>query len=72
MSTFFQALICKSPCFLSVVICFGFQDMVTLEFKAPDIVAAEVAACYPPGARDIAVLDIGAGTGQLAEKVRRQ
>ena len=54
------------------MICFGFQDMVTLEFKAPDIVAAEVAACYPPGARDIAVLDIGAGTGQLAEKVRRQ
>ena len=49
---------------------FGFQDMATLEFKAPEIVAAEVATCYSPETSDIAIIDIGAGTGQLGEKVR--
>ena len=44
--------------------------MATLEFKAPEIVAAEMASCYPPETRDITILDIGAGTGMLGEKVR--
>ena len=45
------------------------QDMETIEYKGPDIIAAEVATCYPPETRDIVIIDIGAGTGLLAQKV---
>ena len=54
-----------------MMIYFGSQDMDTIGYSGPEIIATEMAAIYPPEARDIEILDVGAGTGTVAEKVCR-
>ena len=48
----------------------GSQDVATLPFNGPTIVASEMAALYLPETRDIEILDVCAGTGLVGEKVR--
>ena len=45
--------------------------MDTIGYSGPEIIATEMAAIYPPEARGIEILDVGAGTGTVAEKVCR-
>ena len=48
---------------------FYFQDMASHLYNGPNIVAAEMAELYPPEARDVAIIDVAAGSGLAGECV---
>ena len=45
------------------------QDAGAIVYKGPHVVAAEMAALYPPETRDIEIIDVCAGTGLVGEEV---
>ena len=45
------------------------QDLGGIVYNPPNIIAAEMAALYPPGSRDLEIIDVCAGTGLVGQKV---
>ena len=51
------------------MLCFCYQDIVSLNHNGSNIIATEMEALYPQETRDLEIIDVCAGTGLVAEKV---
>ena len=48
---------------------FRFQDMASYKYNGPSIIAAEMTELYPPEERDVAIIDVAAGSGLAGQCV---